>query len=540
MGMILSASCPRAASCSSPCCSRRHDLVRPPHRAHGTTIRHDLVDAWAVRRREGAGACRRLPRRRRHRGVVAAWLADTSPSGSTLSRGARAAAGVFLFISVRRGPTTGCSGRGLLRRGARASSRSTAHGSTSAPGWLTDRRSRRAHGAADGLARRGRRRGAALVLGPALPGAGAEPLWDLDTGSGGGTRVTLSPLVDIRGRLVDTASVEVFPVASDQPAYWRMTALDTFDGRSGARGPFPARGRSPTDRGAHDHGRDGPRHVHHHRPRLDVAAGRLRPEPASPTDATSGSTPSRPPSSPRESAEGLTYEVTSVLPRLQPAQLAESGARHPAPNRRPLPGAAPRLSRRTCATTPCRSLRALERLRAGAGPAELLPRRTSSTTITVARRTRRGRHRAASSTPGPATASSSPARSPRWPGRSGFPPGSRSASRPASSTDGEYVVRGKHAHAWPEVYFEGTVGALRADSRPGRARRPSYTFVEPQQSTGVTAVLVSDHRGARRSVGSTSLPTGRTLAGLIPGELGVNVEAVGSRTRVSRCGRGGC
>ena len=51
---------------------------------------------------------------------------------------------------------------------------------------------------------------AALVLGPALPGAGEAPLWDLDTGSGGGTRVTLSPLVDIRGRLVDQTNQVAF------------------------------------------------------------------------------------------------------------------------------------------------------------------------------------------------------------------------------------------------------------------------------------------------------------------------------------------
>ncbi len=50
--------------------------------------------------------------------------------------------------------------------------------------------------------------------------------------------MTVSPLVDIRGRLVDQSDVEVFPVKSHKAAYWRLTALDTFDGqiwRSGGR-----------------------------------------------------------------------------------------------------------------------------------------------------------------------------------------------------------------------------------------------------------------------------------------------------------------
>ena len=71
---------------------------------------------------------------------------------------------------------------------------------------------------------------AALVLGPALPGAGEAPLWDLDTSGGGGTRVTLSPLVDIRGRLVDQTNQVAFEVTSPTPSYWRLMALDTFDG----------------------------------------------------------------------------------------------------------------------------------------------------------------------------------------------------------------------------------------------------------------------------------------------------------------------
>lgn len=44
-------------------------------------------------------------------------------------------------------------------------------------------------------------------------------------------RVVLSPLVDIRSRLINQPDVEVFTVASPVKDYWRITSLDVFDGR---------------------------------------------------------------------------------------------------------------------------------------------------------------------------------------------------------------------------------------------------------------------------------------------------------------------
>lgn len=73
----------------------------------------------------------------------------------------------------------------------------------------------------------------AAVLGPKLPGASAEafisPTDVFDESPG--TRVTVSPLVDIRSRLVDQANVEVFTVRSPVRDYWRLTSLDRFDGQ---------------------------------------------------------------------------------------------------------------------------------------------------------------------------------------------------------------------------------------------------------------------------------------------------------------------
>lgn len=73
---------------------------------------------------------------------------------------------------------------------------------------------------------------AALVLGPNLPGSDADPViaWRDNDRSGPSKRTTVSPLVDIRGRLVEQSNLELFTVRADQPSYWRLTSLDTFDG----------------------------------------------------------------------------------------------------------------------------------------------------------------------------------------------------------------------------------------------------------------------------------------------------------------------
>lgn len=73
----------------------------------------------------------------------------------------------------------------------------------------------------------------AALVGPRLPGAQAEAVVSLTDigGDSPGTRVTVSPLVDIRSRLVQQANVEVFSVRSDVRSYWRLTSLDRFDGR---------------------------------------------------------------------------------------------------------------------------------------------------------------------------------------------------------------------------------------------------------------------------------------------------------------------
>ena len=71
---------------------------------------------------------------------------------------------------------------------------------------------------------------AAWIVGPRLPGANEDPLVDTRNERGGVTEV-ISPLVDIRSRLVNRSATEMFVVNATVPAYWRTTALPEFDGR---------------------------------------------------------------------------------------------------------------------------------------------------------------------------------------------------------------------------------------------------------------------------------------------------------------------
>lgn len=73
----------------------------------------------------------------------------------------------------------------------------------------------------------------ALGAGQLLPGARSEAWFDyraLGEGSGDGTWRTVTPLVEIRGQLQQDEEVELFTVRTDAPAYWRLVALDRFDG----------------------------------------------------------------------------------------------------------------------------------------------------------------------------------------------------------------------------------------------------------------------------------------------------------------------
>jgi transglutaminase-like putative cysteine protease len=68
-------------------------------------------------------------------------------------------------------------------------------------------------------------------IGPRIPGAEAEPLYET-RGQGGGVTNVISPLVDIRSRLTNQGNVELFRVNADSASYWRAITLPEFDGRT--------------------------------------------------------------------------------------------------------------------------------------------------------------------------------------------------------------------------------------------------------------------------------------------------------------------
>lgn len=69
----------------------------------------------------------------------------------------------------------------------------------------------------------------AVAVAPQLPGAGDKALLDTRNREGDVTEV-VSPLVDIRSRLVNKGNVELFTVKTTTPRYLALTALGQFDG----------------------------------------------------------------------------------------------------------------------------------------------------------------------------------------------------------------------------------------------------------------------------------------------------------------------
>ena len=173
----------------------------------------------------------------------------------------------------------------------------------------------------------------AVVVGPQLPGAYAKGILGVGDGPGRktGTRITLSPLVDIQGKLLSQSTVELFTVKTDTPSYWRITALDRFNGDiwSSLSNYRPAGTRLPAvgpdaRLGPHDQVDPG---VRDRRPRLDLAARGLPPQSLSPSgkvrfDPDSGSL-----ATDKATSDGLKYTVVSALPELTAADLnAVTGA----------------------------------------------------------------------------------------------------------------------------------------------------------------------------------------------------------------------
>ena len=74
---------------------------------------------------------------------------------------------------------------------------------------------------------------AGAIFGPLLPGAGDPALVDVtELDNGTETRVVVSPLVEVRAKIVELAQYELFSVKVErgESDYWRLMSLDQFDG----------------------------------------------------------------------------------------------------------------------------------------------------------------------------------------------------------------------------------------------------------------------------------------------------------------------
>jgi transglutaminase-like putative cysteine protease len=342
-----------------------------------------------------------------------------------------------------------------------------------------------------------------LVVGQRLPGATSDALLSWRDGQQGtSSRVTISPMVNLKERLVNQSQVEVFTVQSNERSYWRLTALDTFDGtiwKSGgsygeASGDLP-HDDLPPGTGQVEANQDftisglsalwvpaafEPR-------RIDGASG-VRYQRESSTLIVDTERPD---------SSGLNYRVTSVLPRFTAEQLQTATA-PPPPDLAPYLALPIDFSLRASqtasqvtrnATTPYDKARELQdwfAINGGFTYSLDVPSGHGESAIDVFLTEKQGYCEQFAGT------FAAMARSLGIPSRVavGFTPGETDPSDPTA-----FVVRGENAHAWPEVWlsdygwvpFEPTPsrGAPGAEAWTGRPE--AQALPGDPQSTSTTS-----------------------------------------------------
>ena len=336
----------------------------------------------------------------------------------------------------------------------------------------------------------------AIAAGPVLS-SDKDPLVDLteafERSRRSSGRVVISPLVDIRGRLVNQAETLMFSVRSDERSYWRLTSLDQFDGQVWtSRADYAAR---PTQLPSlFQSGSSVQESVQQFsieqlgavwlpaafEPRsVESAIAEISYEPSSSTLIVGRSL---------LSSNGLSYTVSSALPRFDPEMLKTIP--HDAPASSPVD------SYTALPSDFSPQVRALaEQLAAGAES-------SYEQALALQNFFRRGNFTydasAAAGHSGNrieeflsirqgyceqfAGTFAAMARSLGLPARVavGFTVGEADPDDP-----GLFLVRGKHAHAWPEVYLEG-VGWVAFEPTPGRGApgAQNYTGLAESQAIG--------------------------------------------------------
>jgi len=325
------------------------------------------------------------------------------------------------------------------------------------------------------------------IIGPRLPGAGDKAL--IDTTNDNSSRTTLSPIVELKGRLTGQSTVEAFRVVSAVPSYWRITALPDFNGRT-----WTSRAKVRDADGRLGGGLSdtiGGTEV-----QQTITISGLKqiwlPAAYSPVGVTGadGITYDSKTSSlvsKEDDPQGLNYVVTSVLPTDIDAELLQAAVETPtgevAERNLALPedfpdelvAEAERIVSEAQARTPYDKALVLQSFFRDNFEYDLSFRAGHSDAIIQQfLAERRGYcEQFAGTYAAFARALGIPARV-----AIGFTQGEL-------QPDGSYKVLGRHAHAWPELYFEG-VGWVPFEPTPGRGNPATvqYTGVQPAQDEG--------------------------------------------------------
>lgn len=381
---------------------------------------------------------------------------------------------------------------------------------------------------------------AGLAVGPRLPGADAEELWTW-RGRGDGTRVVVSPYVTIESRLAQQADTELFRVTATEPAYWRTAGLDVYaDGVWQVRGSFSRQsGRLPgAETGA------GTVSVVQQTFELGALAEIWLPAAYAPAriieaegairwnEGTGTLSIDRD----RTDNTGLAYTIESTVPRFTVEELRAADPTVPgsiAEEFLPLPDdLTPRVLQTAVEVTagqPTRydQLRALQDwfLREFEYRVDLPPRQGDPIGQFLDERVGFCQQFAGTFAL-MARALGAPARV-----AVGFTWG-----EPDPDAPGTYVVTGRHAHAWPEVWFEG-LGWVPFEPTPGRGAPGAEGWTGRQVAQD--SDTVPDPATSAGATPGAAAPVAPSPEGMFPEDFLADPGSTGGGTGAGEGGDGG-
>lgn len=348
---------------------------------------------------------------------------------------------------------------------------------------------------------------AGAVVGPRLPGAASDALVSWRNGrAGGGDRTTVSPIVDLRKRLVNQSDTELFTVTAQHRSYWRLTALDRFDGKlwssdgqfANAEGSLRSSNRG-TDRTRANRQTITVRAlstiwvpVAYEARSINQTSEKLRWDPESGTlivEASGGDQ--------ENTSNGLQYTVVSEAPVIDPSALRRAGTTDSAAIEKQygglpveFPVSARRAAESVTAAATDRYSQALALQNWFRSEFEYsldVPAGNGDDALVQFLTSRRGYCE---------QFSGAYAAMARWLGipsrvAVGFTPGEADAGGRRDDEPTRYTVLGRHAHAWPELWFP-RVGWVPFEPTPGRGipGAEAYTnVVDAQDDHGSTAFV---------------------------------------------------